>query len=156
MAEKADTAEEEVTKLRARVKRLEAERDKLKSDVDEDDDDRTGRRVADSFNDARRSKVDAATRVVRGVTLASVEFVRLFADSVSSFGDDVLRRNEGRARRGRTVRSLVRRLPEDLAEGFANAVDRLSDIPAKAADRYSKVYREGEDSDDDTSKHAAA
>jgi len=144
-----------VTKLRARVKKLEAELDaKDKKDHDEDLPDR--RRIRDSLNDGRDSKLDAADRVLRGMTLASVEFVRLFADSVSSFGSDVIRRNESRVGGGRSVRSLVRRLPEDIADGFSNAIDLFTDIPARTADRYSKVYREGEKTDRNRDRDSSA
>jgi hypothetical protein len=134
---KVETVDDEVTKLRARVKKLEAERDK----ADKEDNDGVGRRYTDSLRDARHSKVDTATRVARGVTLASVEFFRLFTDTLTGFGDDVIRRNESRSG---TVRNITRRLPEDIVDGFANAVDRFSDIPAKASERYTKAYREGE------------
>ena len=94
--------------------------------------------------DARDSKFDKGTRVVRGMTLASIEFVRLFADAISTFGSEALRRNESREGEGRTVRDLTTRLPEDVAHGVVEAIDRFSDIPAKAAERYTTAYREGE------------
>jgi hypothetical protein len=148
MAEQTETVDDEVTKLRARVKRLEAERDRLKKTDGDDDVERRGRHVADSLNDARRSKGDTAVRVARGMTLASFEFVRLFADSISAFSEEVIDRNESRSRGGRrSVTSLATRLPEDVADGFASALDRFSDIPARAADRYSKTYRQGDNTD---------
>jgi hypothetical protein len=87
--------------------------------------------------------------MVRGVTLASVEVVRGFADSLSSFADNVIRRNESRDGDGRTVRDMATRLPEDIATSFADTVDRFVDIPRRAADRYSQVHREGDKDRDD-------
>jgi hypothetical protein len=158
MAEKASSpADDDVVRLRARVKELEDEltkRDTRRdSGKDKNDEPSTTRRVADSFSDVRRSKRDAADRMVRGVTLASVEAVRVFADSVSSFADNVIRRNEGRDGEGRSVRDMATRLPEDIATSMADAVDQFVDIPRRAADRYSKVHREGEKEHDDSKVH---
>jgi hypothetical protein len=153
MADKASSAaadHAEVGRLRRRVAQLEAE-----AKLNEKDQGRgqtsdatrvsdSTRRVSDSFSDVRRSKRDAADRMLRGVTLASVEAVRLFADTVSSFTDNVITRNEGRSGGGRSVRDMKTRLPEDIATSLADSVDQFVDIPRKAADRYSKVYREGE------------
>src|SRR5262249_23669025 len=99
--ETRSAADDEVVKLHARVKELEAELNKKDRDRDKDTESTTTRRVADSLSDVRRSKRDAADRMMRGVTLASVEAVRLFADSISSFADNVIRRNEGREGEGR-------------------------------------------------------
>jgi hypothetical protein len=82
--------------------------------------------------------------MMRGVTLASVEVVRGFADSLSSFADNVIRRNESRDGDGRSVRDMATRLPEDIATSMADTVDRFVDIPRRAADRYSRVHREGD------------
>jgi hypothetical protein len=77
--------------------------------------------------------------MMRGVTLASVEVVRGFADSLSSFADNVIRRNESRDGDGRSVRDMATRLPEDIATSMADTVDRFVDIPRRAADRYSRT-----------------
>jgi hypothetical protein len=87
--------------------------------------------------------------MMRGVTLASVEVVRGFADSLSSFADNVIRRNESRDGDGRSVRDMATRLPEDIATSMADTVDRFVDIPRRAADRYSRVHREGDKDRDD-------
>ena len=146
---------DEITGLRVRVRELEAQLNRqtastgstgttASTDADDDRSSSTTRRMADSWNDASRSKHDAANRMIRGATLASAEMVRAFADPVSSFADALISRNEGRKDGDRTARDLVTRLPEDIATSFADAVDRFVEIPAKAADRYSSTYRSGE------------
>ena len=151
MADKLSSApaDDEVVRLRARVKELEGELTKKDGGRDQGSDSTT-RRVADSFSDVRQSKRDAADRMMRGVTLASVEAIRVFADSVSSFADNVITRNEGRKGEGRSARNMATRLPEDIAASLADAVDSFADIPRRAADRYSKVHREGEKEQDRT------
>ena len=137
---------DEITRLRARVRDLEAQLNKSVDSKSGDEDSTTTRtrRVADSMSDISRSKRDASNRMVRGVTLASAEFVRAFADSVSSFADTLISRNEGSKDGSRTARDLVTRLPEDIATSFADAIDRFVEVPAKAADRYASAYRSGE------------
>jgi hypothetical protein len=84
--------------------------------------------------------------MIRGITLGAFEGVRAAADAFSSFADGVLSRNEDRGR-DRSVRDLLTDLPGDVASGFSDALDDLIDVPARASDRYSRTYREGEDSD---------
>ena len=93
-----------------------------------------------------RSKSDAGSRMIRGATLASAEFVRAFADTVSSFADTLIARNDSTKDGDRTVRDRVSRLPEDMATSFSDAIDRFIDVPAKAADRYAATYRSGDES----------
>jgi hypothetical protein len=140
---------DEITRLRARVRELEAQLNKAadtKSD-DEDSPQTSTRRVADSMSNVSRSKRDATNRMVRGATLASAELVRAFADTVSSFADTLISRNDSGKDGSRTTRDLVTRLPEDIATSFADAIDRFVEVPAKAADRYASAYRSGEKTD---------
>jgi len=107
-------------------------------------DSETSRRVADSTSRVSRSMRDAKSRMVRGVTLGALEGFRAWSDALTSFADGVLHRNEGR---DRSVRDLLGDLPGDIASGFSDAVDDLIDVPARVSDRYSRSYREGEESD---------
>jgi len=84
--------------------------------------------------------------MIRGITLGAFEGVRAAADAFSSFADGVVGRNEDRGR-DRSVRDLLTDLPGDIASGFSDAFDDLIDVPARASDRYSRTYREGEESD---------
>jgi hypothetical protein len=158
MAEKT-VHDETVSALRARIKRLEAALDRereasrsasksepagrtshsrnSRSDVGE-----STRRVTDSATSVTRRARDGASRMVRGSTLAAFEGVRAFSDSITSFADAVISRNEGS---DRNVRDLITDLPGDIAAGFADAFDNFVDVPSRAADRYSRAYREGSD-----------
>ncbi|HTP35525.1 MAG TPA: hypothetical protein VMJ75_25280 [Candidatus Acidoferrales bacterium] len=136
--------DEEIAKLRAHIEDLEGQlkaarkRDTSASKSASD----TAKSVSDSWSDATRSKRDSVNRMVRGMTMASLEGVRLFADTVSSFADGVASRNE--AREHKTTRDLVTNLPADIAGSFADAVSNLVDIPSKTADKYASSYREGD------------
>jgi hypothetical protein len=158
MAEK--TAPEETTaSLRARIKHLEAaldrEREANRSARKHDSGSRTthsrdsqsdigegSRRVADSATSVNRRARDGASRLVRGSKLAAFEGLRAFSDSFTSFADSVISRNEGS---DRNVRDLVTDLPGDIAAGFADAFDNFIDVPSRAADRFGRSYREGND-----------
>ena len=135
-------SEEEAAQLRARVRELEAQL--AKKDDKDGKEGTSDRRASDSWADATRSKRDGASRMARAMTLASIEGLRLFADSLSAFADGVVSRND--AREHKSARDLATRLPGDVMGGFADAVDRFVEIPAKTAEKYSSAYREGEKS----------
>jgi len=149
MAEKTSSTphEDEIGRLKARINDLESELHRSKSSSDSKPGSRREetRRTVDSMRDVSQSKVDAVSRTVRGISLASIEGLRLFADSLSAFGDTVISRNTGNG--NTSTRELGRRLPGDIAEGVAEFCDRIVDIPAQAAERYSKAHREGQRSD---------
>ena len=119
-------------------------RERRDSDRDRSPESETSRRIADSTSHISRRARDAKSRMVRGVTLGAFEGLRAWSDAFSSFADGVLRRNEGR---DRSVRDLLTDLPGDVASGFSDAVDDFIDVPVRVADRYSRSYREGEDTD---------
>lgn len=158
MAEKA-SHDETTASLRARVKHLEAALDRereanrsahkrepgtratytrdSRSDLGEG-----SRRVADSATSVSRRARDGGSRLIRGSTLAAFEGLRAFSDSITSFADSVISRNEGS---DRNVRDLVTDLPGDIAAGFSDAFDNFIDLPSRAADRFGRSYNEGSD-----------
>jgi hypothetical protein len=101
------------------------------------------RRVANDMSATTWRKSEIATRAFRGATLASLDAIRLFADSLSWLADGALRRNRADDR-NTSVDELSRRLPSDLTASFADAVDDWVDIPARAASRFADSYFEGE------------
>jgi len=156
MAEKT-THDDTPAALRARIKHLEAALDRereaarsaskghsstTRARESRQDADDTSRRVTDSATAVTRRARDGASRMVRGKTLAAFEGLRAFTDSITAFADGVISRNEGS---DRNVRDLITDLPGDIASGFADAFDNFVDVPSRAADRYSKSYREGSD-----------
>jgi hypothetical protein len=134
MAEEAKKTQEE------RIKELEAEVASLRASQHTST--RHSNRVADSLSDTSRNKLDLGGRAVRGVTLASLEGVRLIADTVSTFADGVISRNHPRG--DETLSESVTRIPGDMIESASEAFDKLVDIPSRTADKYSEVYREGD------------
>jgi hypothetical protein len=142
MAEKTThTPEEEIHRLKARVAELEADATRKDAKTDRGEE---ARRVTDSFSDAARQKADAANRAFRGIALASFEGMRLFADSISAFAGGVVNRSNTSEKK--SVRDLATQLPGDVVSSFADAVDKMVDIPAKTAERYADSYRQGEQS----------
>jgi len=133
--------EEENAKLRARVEELEGQL-KAKNKGTSTTAATAAKSASDSWSDASRTKRDSANRMVRGLTMASIESVRLVADTVSSFADGVSSRNA--SREGKTTRDLVTNLPADIAGSFADAITNFVEIPTKTADKYSASYHEGE------------
>lgn len=140
--ESISSPNDELAKLRARVKELEAALDAKTDDKTEEK--TSSRRIGDAFADIRDAELDAANRVFRGMTMASAEFIRAVADTVSSVAGNVSKRNDSRKGKGHSVWNLVTRLPEDIATSIADAVDDFAEIPSGVADRYSKAYRDGE------------
>src|SRR5258708_1476004 len=109
MPDKPTQPDDEISKLRARVAELEAEIRKKGDKTPRHD---GTSRVADSFSNASRSKIDTVTRMVRGLTIASFESARLMADSVSAFAEGVVSRSS--ATDSKSVRDLATRLPSDI------------------------------------------
>jgi hypothetical protein len=141
MSEKASaTHETELSKAKERIAELEAELHK-RSKATSHDDTHT-HRAADSARTASQTKIDAATRMIRGLSMASVEGINIFADSLSAFANGVTSRNSASGHT--STRKLASRLPADVVGGFSDAVDRMSEIGPRAAERYAKAYREGE------------
>jgi hypothetical protein len=139
MAER--TREDEVSRLKARIDDLEAELHEKRGSRPERRRDRS--RAADSWADAQSNKSEVVTRFARGLTLGSLEGVRLFADVVASFADGVASRNSRRDDGSASPQRLASRLPTDFIEEFTDAFDRFVDIPARTAERYADAYREG-------------
>jgi hypothetical protein len=141
--EKASTTHahhDELSRAKARIAELEDELHK-KNKSSRRDDTHT-HRAADSLSDASRNKIDAASRMIRGLSMASIEGVSMLAETLTAFADGVSNRNA--ATGSTSARRLASRLPADVVGGFADAVDRMADIGPRAAERYAESYREGE------------
>src|ERR1700757_234288 len=121
------TNEDEVSRLKARIEELEAELKEKRGSRSEKKRDRS--RAADTWADAQSNKSEVVTRLARGLTLGSLEGVRLFADVVASFADGVAGRNSKRDDGSASPQRLASRLPTDIIEEFTDAFDRFVDIP---------------------------
>lgn len=134
MAQPAKSDEDQVASLQSRIKELEAElasKEKTKSSKKKDD---------DSMGDATNRAIDEAGDVVRGSILACVEGLRLTANVVTAFAEEVLDQNKPGAERT-TFSDLKRNLPGDIMNGLTEAVNRAVDIPSKMNDKFNESYK---------------
>ena len=134
MAQQAQSNEDQVISLQARIKELEAElasKDKKESSKKKDD---------DSMGDATNRAIDEAGDVFRGSVLACVEGLRLTANVVTAFAEEVLDQNKPGAERT-TFSDLKRNLPGDIMNGLTEAVNRAVDIPSKMNDKFNESYK---------------
>jgi hypothetical protein len=142
MAEKvSQPSDDEITRLKARVAELEAEVQKKNSKADGRE---SARSVTSNLSDTTFRKADVTMRMFRGMTFAALESFSLFADSLSSVAAGVISR--GSSSDEKSLRDLASRVPGDVASSFADAIDQMTQIPGKAADRYASAYRQGEGS----------
>jgi hypothetical protein len=131
MSETKQELEDEVTRLRKRVKDLEKDLDtetKKKSS-----------KTSDARNISNRA-ADEGSGLIRGVALAGVESVRLAGTVLSSFADTVSQRN--RPEEKDSTSDLTRDLPKDIYSGVINAVEQTLDIPGKVIDKLQEGYKE--------------
>ena len=131
MSETKQELEDEVTRLRKRVKDLEKDLDtetKKKSS-----------KTSDARNISNRA-ADEGSGLIRGVALAGVESVRLAGTVLSSFADTVSQRN--RPEEKGSTSDLTRDLPKDIYSGVINAVEQTLDIPGKVIDKLQEGYKE--------------
>jgi methionine-rich copper-binding protein CopC len=94
-------------------------------------------RATDTLN----RTTEEGRRLLRGLTLASLEPLRVAADVFGSFVDDVYSRN--RASVDAPVQDLVTNLPGDIYNGFVNAVSRTFDVVPNTIDTFHESYHEG-------------
>jgi hypothetical protein len=131
MSETKQELEDEVTRLRKRVKDLEKDLDtetKKKSS-----------KTSEARNISNRA-ADEGSGLIRGVALAGVESVRLAGTVLSSFADTVSQRN--RPEEKDSTSDLTRDLPKDIYSGVINAVEQTLDIPGKVIDKLQEGYKE--------------
>lgn len=109
------SADEEINRLRARVRQLEAERSRRPASDDSDREaesrdkpekrrrgswNRAVEETADVARDLPVRLIDEAGKLLRGVTFGAAEGVRVAGDALNRFGDEVFERNQpGREKR---------------------------------------------------------
>ena len=92
------------------------------------------------MGDATNRAIDEAGDVFRGSVLACVEGLRLTANVVTAFAEEVLDQNKPGAERT-TFSDLKRNLPGDIMNGLTEAVNRAVDIPSKMNDKFNESYK---------------
>lgn len=161
--EAEETHQEELRRLRARIRELNAKiREK---DADTDDDDAFDE-ASDILRDIPGRTVDEGAKFVRGFTMASLEYLRMMGEMMTTIADEVAGRNRatGRSRRRRdssgrrymrefddrsSPTGLAANLPRDIFTGVVSAVDKSLDGPRRVVDRFYEAYRESDDLDQD-------
>ena len=133
MATKSESPEEEVTRLRARVRELESELESGERRPKGADSKGRSREITDKFG-------DEAARLIRGIALAGVEQVRTTASVLNSFADTVSQRN--RRKEDESHSDLVKDLPKDLYSGILDAIEQSLEMPGKVLNRLHETYTE--------------
>ena len=131
MVTKSESPEDEVTRLRARIRELESELGERKPKGAEPRG--RSREIADKFG-------DEAARLIRSIALAGVEQVRTTASVLNSFADTVSQRN--RSKEEQSPSDLAKDLPNDLYSGILNAIERSLEMPGKVVNRLHETYTE--------------
>jgi hypothetical protein len=146
------STQEEVARLRAQVKELQEELARREASAEPSG---APRETSEVLGDIPGRFTDEAGRMVRAFTLASLEPLRLAADIIDTFAEEVSPRKRPEERvsdRGRYGERRERRsrseggssatgLLRDLYSGFVKAVDRSLDIPSEMVDRFHDTYR---------------
>jgi hypothetical protein len=140
-------ADDEVARLRAREARLRARVDELEAELSSkgtraESRNRDIEEIADTTRESGFRAMDEASRLVRGLTLSSLEAIRATTDAVDGFVGEVYDRN--RPESGDSVAELARKLPMDVMVGIMEGINRAYDIPTRTVDTFYSTYREGE------------
>ena len=133
MATKSESPEEEVARLRARVRELESELASAERKPKGASSKGRTREISDKFG-------DEAARLIRGVALAGIEQVRTTASVLTSFADTVSQRNQ--LKEDKSHSDLAKDLPNDLYSGILNAIEHSLEMPGKVVNRLHETYTE--------------
>jgi len=154
------------------------EEDDLDEEADDGSDEDDKGSTSDVVRDIPVRAMDELNKIVRSVTLASIEQLRLAANVVDTFANEVFNRNQpkpkgrarprsderevesseperGRPRRRSSVTELTGNLSRDISAGFARALDQSFEIPRKIVDKLSQSYRESEEGEETTTEREA-
>jgi hypothetical protein len=145
-------AEDEAARLRARLEVLEAElrmrnrelasmRRERRSEKREDRRDR--RDITETTRNIFERADDQNRRFARAIVLSQLEQLRLTAELVGSFADEVARRNPA------DDPDVEKDLPRDIYQAMLDAVDRSIDIPEKTLDTFRESYKRAKRIEDD-------
>jgi hypothetical protein len=96
----------------------------------------------DDFANLADRKVDELSRLFTGAVRASLESLRVAAESTSYFVQDTLERSIPEPDEDPV--DVAQRLPMDKTEGIVRGLDRSFDIPGRAIERFRAVYTEEE------------
>lgn len=177
-----EALQEEIRRLRAQVRDLQSElarrparrstRGPFRSPEDEKDYDYERRRGTAREGDVSSRALDESSKLIRSLTFATLEQLRLAADIVGIFTDEVFRRNraaryserreeryeparddedeldefeQDREQPRRTASGLASDLPRDLYSGLISAAEESLSIPGRVVDTFQETYRESDE-----------
>ena len=130
-------SEDEVARLRARIKELEAELSREEEKAAEEGE--KERNIADSVKDVSSQALGETRKIVRGLAYAYIEELSSAVLVMNSFVDDVFQRDPGKAEDSVTDRA--RSLHSDISSGVLKAIDECLDIPSKVIDSFYEAYK---------------
>lgn len=142
-SERLAEAEDETSRLEARVTALEAELRSRERELaslrrERRQESRTPRERRDVIEGAREifeHADDENRRFFKAVLMSQLEQLRLTADLMHSFADRVANKNQG------DDAESFRELPVDLADTYLDTIDRSLDIPEKTLDTFREHYK---------------
>lgn len=145
-AESASSVEaDEADQLRARIATLEAELNRVRSEVtrlnsERRQERRRSRSEAPDRVEAIRDIVERfdgeGRRVFRALALSQMAQMRLAANLMATFAERIERENPP------DDPDLERDLPRDLLDGWLETVDRSLDIPEKTIETFEEAYKQ--------------
>jgi hypothetical protein len=98
--------------------------------------------VRDDLTDVGERKLDEVARIFTGAVRASLEALRVSAESTRDFVDDALERSIPEYDEDPT--DVARRLPADLSRSWSRSLDRKLDAPGRAAERFERAWTHDE------------
>lgn len=149
-SESIDELNAEIERLRARLHQLGADEPHAPSGTHRKERE-PDREAADVLRDLPERALDEGSKLIRSLTLAAVEPLRLVGDLARNLGDEVLLRNrpgntgsrdEPPTGQRSSPASLTSALPKDLSAGLIRALDLSLEIPGRVVGRFCDVYRE--------------
>ena len=136
-AENAPEADE-ITQLRDRVAELEAElKGKGKTKTSDE------KELADLLRNTSSRAVDNSTKLIRGITLAYLEQLRLAANVVNTLASDVVQMPG--AKEKMSGEDLIK-LPKNIYARYLSAINESLDIPSKTIEKFYEGYKKDEKS----------
>jgi len=94
--------------------------------------------VRDDFTDVGERKIDEIARIFTGAVRASLEGLRVTAESTRYFVDDALERSIPEPDEDPT--DVAQRLPADITRSWSRSLYKKLDAPGRAAERFERAW----------------
>lgn len=134
------------------IEELQAEIERLRSQLDvqasrkkrarrraEDDDDEDQDEINELATETNDAALDELYRIVQGVNAATAELLRSGADILTKLNDDV----SVHARTSQDdLPKTLNRLPADIQKGYLRALRRVTEVPGRMAEKFTKAHRD--------------